>query len=93
MMVLGDDLFWTQHCNGLGAHVAGNVAWFQVTQQRMDHDAVTGLDGDLGQILVRAMHGVTRLKARHLVPTHLFENGACLLRGLERYRRIWWGNH
>ena len=61
-IVLGEDI------DGLGAHFRGDVAGFQFAQELVDQDAVADLDGDLGQVLVGAVHGVPELQSGDGVP-------------------------
>ena len=62
-IILGEDV------DGLGAHFRGDVAGFQFAQELVDQDAVADLDGDLGQVLVGAVHGVPELQGGDGVPS------------------------
>ena len=68
-----DEVLLDQGADGLGAHVGRDVAGLELAEQRVDQHAVAGLDGDLGEILVRAVHRVTGLERRHRGPAVFLE--------------------
>ncbi len=58
------------------AHFRRNITGLQVAQQRVHHHAVADFDGDLGQVLVGAVHRVAGLEGGDAFPAALFEHGA-----------------
>ena len=70
-----------QAVDGLYPNVGGNVALLEVTDQGVDQHAIAHLDGDLGQELMGAVHGITQLQGSDVGPTALLEHGAGFGRG------------
>ena len=57
------------------AHFGRDVTGFQGAHQGVDHNAVAHFHADLGQVFVRAVHGVAQLQGGNLLPAafvHLF---------------------
>ncbi len=76
-----DDVFLhevvlAQGVNALHADFGRDVAGLQVADQRVDDDAVANFDGDLAQVLMRAVHGVAQLQSGDGGPSALVEHGA-----------------
>ena len=73
-----------------GPDVGRNVARLELAENLMDEQPVTDLDGDLGQILVAAMHGVAGLEGRHFRPSPRLEPGAGFGRAeIQARERLW----
>ena len=63
-------------------HRSRDVAGLQVAHQRVNVDAVANLYGDLAQVFVRAMHGISQLQGSHFAPALFFENLPGLFRAV-----------
>ena len=81
MTLLFDKVFVDQGIDGLDADIGRDIAGLQVADQGVDQHAVTYFDGDLGQVLVGAVHGVAQLQSGNVGPTAFVEHGAGLGRG------------
>ena len=67
-----------QHGDGARAHLGRDVARLEVAEQRVHQHAVAGLDRHLGEVLVRAVHGIARLEGGDARPAEPLELGARL---------------
>ena len=61
---------------------AGISPGFRLPTREVDVNAVTHVDGDLGQVLVGAVHGVSELQGGDLFPASLIEDLAGFGRAL-----------
>ena len=64
-----------QGVDAFHADFGRDVTGFQGAHQGVDHNAVAHFHADLGQVFVRAVHGVTQLQGGNLLPAafvHLF---------------------
>ncbi len=64
-----------QRLVGLEAHRGRHVVALGLAHQRMDHEPVADLEGQLGQVLVGAMDRVAGLEAGHAAPAALLQLG------------------
>ncbi len=84
------EVVFDQHRDRLRAHFRRHVAPLEPSQRRVDEDAVADLERDLGEILVRAVHGISRLEGGDRAPASRLEQGAGL-GGREEELRIAFG--
>ena len=75
---IGREVVLHQGIDRLGPNLGRDIAGLELAQDLVDQQAVANLDGDLGQILVAAVHGVPGLEGRHPRPTPFREKGAGL---------------
>ena len=61
--------------DGFDADIGRNFAGFEPSKHLVDQHAITHLDGDLGQMLVAAVHGRTGLIRGYLRPSFFGEHG------------------
>ena len=69
-----------QGVDGVSAHIGRDVSLFELAQDLVDQYAIHGLDGDLGEVLVGAVHGVPGLERGDRAPPLVLEHLAGLLR-------------
>jgi citrate synthase len=67
-----------EHLVALHAHVGGDVIVLGVAPERVNEGAVDTFEGDLDEVLVRAVDGVARLEAHDGFPAPFGEEGARL---------------
>ena len=80
--VFFDKVFIDKDINRFNANIGWNVTCFQVADQRVDQNAVTYLNCDFCQVLMRTMHRITELQCSNVCPTTLVEH----LAGLGRFQ-------
>src|SRR6187551_1972026 len=71
-----------QHLVAAHPHVSGDIAGLGLADQRVDEEAVAGLQRSLGQVLVGAMDRVAGLESDDLLPAARLEVGLVLGRRL-----------
>ena len=71
----GYEIVFDQDVDGVDPDLRRDVARLEGAQDLMDEQAVADLDGDLGQILVRAVHGIAGLEGGDRGPAVVLEQG------------------
>ena len=75
-----DEVVLDQRVHGPDPDLGRDVPRLELAEDLLDQHAVAHLDGDLGQGLVRAVHGVAELERRHRAPPLVLEEPARLVR-------------
>ena len=83
-----DEVALDEGVDGARTHRGGHVARLQVAQERVDEHPVTGLDRDLGEVLVRPVHGIAGLERGDGAPAVRFEPRPGLGRGQEQLAEL-----
>jgi hypothetical protein len=80
----GHEVLLDQRADRARADAGGNVARFELAEQRVHEDPVAALDRDLREVFVRAVHRVAGLERRHARPAEALELVSRLSRGHEK---------
>ena len=86
-----------QGINTFNTNICRDITGFEVTDKRMDQNAVTDIKGNFAKMLMGSVHGVSKLHGSNICPASFIKNSPgffrCQVNPFEFFREFAFGKH